>query len=123
MSAFIAQRKRVARVILFSGPTDFYGSGRRLAPWILAGPGATPAEAWFGAYHAKENNAALIALSYKTLTIPERNVVVHTLEPARYITRDPYHLIVPNGTVPRGFGGAQVYSEAWRFLLGHSRGL
>jgi hypothetical protein len=121
MSAFIAQRKHVARVILFSGPTDFYGRERRLAPWILAGPGATPAPAWFSAYHAQENDAKLIALSYRALAIPESNVVMHTLEPARHVTGDPYHLIVPNGTVPRQSDGSFAYSAEWRFLLGHSR--
>jgi len=121
MTAFIAQRKRVARAILFSGPTDFYGPGSRLAPWILAGPGVTPAPAWYAAYHARENNAKLIALAYKSLTVPEANVVVHTLQPAWFITSDPYHLIVPDGTVPRASDGSPAYSGEWRFLLGHSR--
>ena len=121
MTAFVAQRKHVARAILFSGPTDFYGPGARLAPWILTGPGATPAQNWFAAYHAKENNAELIALAYKSLTVPESNVVLHTLPPARSITSDPYHLIVPNGAVPRAADGSPAYSAEWRFLLGHSR--
>ncbi len=122
MAAYIAQRKRVARVILFSGPGDYQARERRLAPWIGAGPGATPADCWFGAYHRKENAAELVARAYQALRVPEAHTRVLTLEPERGIGDNPYHLsVVGNGTTPRAADGSPAYSEDWRFLLGPSQ--
>jgi hypothetical protein len=55
MAAYIAQRRRVARVVLLSGPEDHSGDrgAERLAPWIRVGNGATPAALWFAAYHKR----------------------------------------------------------------------
>jgi len=122
MAAFIAQRKPVARVILFSSPWDFDGRERQLAPWVLAGPGATPAGLWFAAYHKKERTAALIASAYKALRIPAANIRVFTLEPGRFAGDNPYHLsVVGNGTTPRSGSGLPSYADDWRFLLGSSQ--
>jgi pimeloyl-ACP methyl ester carboxylesterase len=119
MAAFIAQRMRVARVILFSSPWDFYGRERQLAPWILDGSGVTPADAWFGAYHQKENTAALIARAYKALRIPDAHIRVLRLEPSRVVGDNPFHLsVVGNGTTPRDGNGSPSYADDWRFLLG-----
>jgi predicted esterase len=122
MAAYIAQKKHVARVILFSSPWDFYGRDRQLAPWIFNGPGATPAESWFAAYHKKENTAALIERAYKGLKIPPTHIRALTLEPSRMFGENPYHLsVVGNGTTPRERDGAFSYAGDWRFLLGHSQ--
>jgi predicted esterase len=122
MAAYIAQKVRVARVILFSSPWDFYGRNQELAPWVYEGPGATPPDLWFGAYHKKENTAVLIAEAYKALKIPEAHVRVFTLEPSRKIGGNPYHLsMVGNGTTPRDAAGAPAYASEWRFLVGSSR--
>ncbi len=121
MAAYIAQRKRVARVILFSSPWDFFGRDRRLAPWVLTGPGATPPDAWFGAYHKKENTADLLGESYKALRIPRSHIRVLTLEPARTVGQNPYHLsVLGNNTTPRDKDGTPLYAADWRFLLGSS---
>lgn len=102
MAAFIAQKVRVARVILFSSPWDFFGKDRRLAPWVLDGPGATPAESWFGAFHEKENTADLLGRAYKALKVPAAHVRVLTLEPARMGGPNPYHVsVVGNMATPR----------------------
>jgi hypothetical protein len=122
MAAFIAQKKLVARVILFSSPWDFFGRERQLAPWMLTGPGATPADLWFGAYHKKENTSALIARAYKALKIPDAHIRVFTLEPGRVVGDNPYHLsVIGNGTTPRDGNGQPSYADDWRFLLGRSR--
>lgn len=122
MAAYLAQRKRVARVILFSSPWDFYGRQRQLAPWILAGSGATPADRWFGAYHKKENTASMIAEAYRALKVPDTHVRVFTLEPPRLVGQNPYHLsVVVNGVTPREPEGTPSYAAAWRFLLGPTR--
>jgi dienelactone hydrolase len=120
MAAYIAQRKRVARVVLFSSPWDFYGRNRQLAPWILTGSGATPSELWFGAYHEKENTASLIARAYSALHLPSAHVHVFKLEPARVSGPNPYHLsMVGNGATPKE-NGAPAYADEWRFLVGTS---
>jgi hypothetical protein len=122
MAAFIAQRQRVARVVLFSSPWDFHGRGQELAPWILAGPGATPPGLWYGAYHRKENTAELIARAYHALKIPDAHVQVLTLEPSRKFGDNPCHLsVLVNGTTPRERDGSPSYAENWRALVGVSR--
>jgi pimeloyl-ACP methyl ester carboxylesterase len=119
MAAYIAQRKRVARVLLFSSPWDYFGRVRQLAPWVEAGPGATPSERWFAAYHEKENTADLIARAYNALRIPQSHVRVFTLEPARSGGPNPYHVsMVANGATPRDAHGGPAYGDEWRFLLG-----
>ena len=121
MAAFIAQRKRVARVVLFSSPWDFYGRDRQIAPWVLKGPGATPSDAWYGAYHEKENTAQLIAREYSALRIPESHVRVFKLEPAISAGQNPYHLsMVGNRATPRDAAGAPAYADEWKFLMGTS---
>jgi pimeloyl-ACP methyl ester carboxylesterase len=122
MAAYIAQRRPVARVVLFSSPWDSFGRGRQLAPWVLKGSGATPAERWFGAYHKKETSADLIAQAYRALHVPERNIRVFTRDPSRMMGLNPYHLsMVGNGTTPRGSDGSPAYADDWRFLVGTSR--
>lgn len=121
MAAYIAQRKRVARVVLFSSPWDFYGRDRQIAPWVLKGPGATPSDFWFGAYHEKENTASLIAEEYHALRIPSSHVRVFKLEPARVVGPNPYHLsMVGNRVTPRDQSDAPAYADDWRFLIGSS---
>jgi len=77
MTAYVAKEHVIARAILFSSPWDFVVSGgtRSLAPWI-ATPSKTPAERWFGGYHARENEAGLLAKSYAALRIPPENIRV-----------------------------------------------
>jgi pimeloyl-ACP methyl ester carboxylesterase len=121
MAAYIAQRNRVARVVLFSSPWDFYGRDREIAPWVLAGPRATPADLWYGAYHEKENTASLIAEEYKALRIPASHVRVFKLEPTRLLGQNPYHLsMVGNRVTPRDQHDAPAYAEEWQFLVGSS---
>jgi acetyl esterase/lipase len=122
MAAFIAQRRRVPRVVLFSSPWDFFGNPARLAPWVGDGPGATPSAVWFGAYHAKENMAALIARAYDALRVPHDHIRVFTREPDRKSGDNPYHIsVLSNFATPHLSGGAAAYADDWKFLAGHSR--
>jgi predicted esterase len=123
MAAYIAQRKRVARAVLFSSPWDNYGRFQSIAPWVAAGPGATPADRWYGAYHARENTASLIARAYRALRIPESHIRVFAVAPARAVGANPYHLsMVGNGATPRDAQGAPAYAGEWRFLVGTPNG-
>jgi len=119
MAAYIAQRTRVARVVLFSSPWDNYGRQHTLAPWVRRGPGATPPNDWFAAYHEREATAPIIADAYRALGIPSSHVRVLTLEPAAARSANPYHpSVVGNGATPRTADGTPAYLEEWRFLLG-----
>jgi hypothetical protein len=114
MAAYIAKRERVARVVLFSSPWDFYGRPRALAPWIL-GPSATAPELWFAAYHRLESSADLIAAAYRGLGIPPANIrVLDRALPAgsRSGVKYKYHV-----STIRDVG----YVGQWRFLFGSSR--
>jgi tetratricopeptide (TPR) repeat protein len=96
MAAFIAQRHKVARVILFSSPWDFQVTGGhvRLAPWI-SGTGKTPPERWYGGYHEREKTARLIAQAYAALRIPPDHIRVFQLDlpPAQQNadSHNPFH--------------------------------
>lgn len=116
MAAYVAQRTRVARVILFSSPWDSYGRGRALAPWLTRGPGETPSDVWFAAYHEREPAADLISRAYAALRIPSNHIRVFTLEPAAGAAYHPS--VVGNGGTPRAVDGAPAYLDEWRFLLG-----
>ncbi len=119
MAAFIAQRSLVARVILFSSPWDSYGPRRMLAPWVTLGPGATPPDRWYGAYHEREPTAETIRRAYAALGVPREHTLVFTLEPAVAGAPPAYHpSVVGNGATPRLPDGTPAYLEQWRFMLG-----
>lgn len=124
MAAFIAQKNQVARVVLFSSPWDNYGRQRTLAPWVTAGPKATPSEKWFAAYHQSEPTASLIVRAYSALRIPSDHIRVFTLEPARMNAKGeiPYHPSgVVNPSTPRRADGTPAYLDDWKFLVGDGR--
>jgi hypothetical protein len=112
MAAYIAKRKAVARVVLFSSPWDFIAPSRDLAPWISE-PSITPPERWFAEYHRRENTAALIAQSYRLLRIPEANVQIFDLDLPDGMSRggNPFH-----GSTVR----LQGYIPQWQTLYGRS---
>ncbi|MEP6733324.1 MAG: hypothetical protein ABJE10_21955 [bacterium] len=119
MAAYIAQKTPVARVVLFSSPWDNHGPRRTLAPWVMRGTGATPAERWYGAYHSREATADVIARAYSALGIPSSHIHVFTQEPAASTSTNPYHpSVVGNGATPRAPDGTPVYLEEWRAMLG-----
>jgi hypothetical protein len=119
MAAFIAQRTRVARVVLFSSPWDNFGRQHTLASWVTRGSGATPSDLWFAAYHRNENTADIIAHAYSGLRIPRDHIHVFTLAPARVAGPNPNHAsVVANGPTPRTPDGSPAYLEEWRSMLG-----
>ena len=116
MAAYIAKKQVIGRVILFSSPWDFVtsnGNVRTLAPWI-ATPSKTPPDRWFGAYHARENEAGLLAKSFAALRIPPDHI--------RVLNRDlPASL--PQGQDNPFHGQAisnPLYGEERAFFLGRS---
>ena len=119
MAAYIAQRTRVARAVLFSSPWDTYGPRRTIAPWLTRGLGETPADRWFAVYHEREPTADLIARAYAALGIPASQIRVFTSDPASTAPPGAYHpSVVANGATPRAADGSPVYLADWRFLLG-----
>ena len=123
MAAYIAQQTRVARVVLFSSPWDNYGRNHVLAPWVTRGPGQTPSELWFAAYHQREATAPIIASAYAALRIPREHIRVFTLDPSPDARgNNPNHpSVVGNRPTPRLPDGTPAYLEEWRFLLGDVR--
>jgi acetyl esterase/lipase len=119
MAAFIAQHTLVARVVLFSSPWDNSGRTRTLAPWVMRGPGETPSDRWYGAYHRDEATADLISRAYSALGVPKDHTHVFTLKPARAAGANPFHpSVVANGATPRDASGRPAYLEEWRAMLG-----
>jgi hypothetical protein len=113
MAAYIAKRKRVARVVLFSSPWDFQGARRTLAPWLFE-PSETPPERWFAEYHRREKTASLIARAYDALDIPADHVRIFDLDPPptlRAGAADLYHI-----STIRNLG----YVKDWAFMFGSS---
>jgi len=114
MAAYIAKTQTVARVILFSSPWDFvaHGNGWTLAPWLRM-PAKTPPERWFGGYHARENEAGLLAKSFAALRIPAENIRVfhHDMPAAQkaWLPSNPFHV--------QGIQ-SPAYAEERAFFLG-----
>ena len=78
MAAFIAKKRKVNRIINFSGGWDFSKKGK-IAKWYSS-PSVTPPDRWFGIYHTKERMADVIAESYKAMAIPENHIFPLDLE-------------------------------------------
>jgi hypothetical protein len=113
MAAYIAKKRAVARVVLFSSPWDFQRSSQKSAPWLVE-PSATPPERWFAEFHRRENTAALIARAYQALQIPRDHIRVFDLDLPRemkFKSDNPFH--VSTIKVP-------AYATEWEFLFGHS---
>ena len=117
MAAYIAKEHVLARVILFSSPWDFVrpkGNARTLAPWIAVAA-KTPPERWFGGYHEREIEAALLAKSYAALRIPPANIRVFKGDLPQALRgrsdRNPFH--------GQGLQNP-AYQEDRAFFLGHS---
>jgi hypothetical protein len=111
MAAFIAKRKLVARVVLFSSPWDYLRSSQQPAPWLRE-PSATPPDRWFAEYHRRENAAALIVRAYRDLRIPPANIRVFDLglpKDMKTKSDNPFH-----GSTARNPG----YAPEWQFLFG-----
>lgn len=121
MAAYIAKKVPVARVVLLSGPVDFNIERGTLAPWISASS-ATPADRWFGVYHARERFADMLARSYAALSVPPSHIRILSSEPVDLPTRtlpDPYHVsIIADVTTPRNGSGQPVYLPDWQFVIG-----
>ena len=111
MAAYIAKKKAVARVVLFSSPWDFTGRSRDVAAWIFE-PSATPPERWFAEYHRRENTAEYIVRAYRALGIPEANIRVFDADlPPRHPSENPYHgstIVLP------------VYIPDWQAMFGEA---
>jgi dienelactone hydrolase len=118
MAAFIAKHERVARVILFSGPQDYYGWDHEIASWITGGKSATPMERWYSAYHKKELEANALKHAYQALHIPRDHVRMMTLDPQRKIGNNPYHVSMVGLATPLDADGKPAYASEWSLMLG-----
>jgi hypothetical protein len=72
MAAFIAQTRRVAGVIMFSGGWD-HQAGGDIALWY-ARPSATPPGRWHGTFHVQEVQAATMERIYQRLGLPASQI-------------------------------------------------
>lgn len=72
MSAFIAQRKLVDRIITFSGGWDYSAPGA-IATWY-AGESVTPADRWYGSYHVEEPKAEVIDETLRAMKVPADHI-------------------------------------------------
>lgn len=103
MAAFIAKKKRVNRIITFSGGWDF-SKDNEIAQWYSS-KSITPENRWFGIYHSKEPRAETIAKTYKAMAIPEKHIF-------------PLDLEIREGKKAHGEGIRNIaYKEAWARLF------
>jgi hypothetical protein len=138
MAAYLAKQHEVARVAMFSGPSDFALAARGYASW-LAQPSATPLERYFGLVHAEERAASSMLGAYAVLGLarfgepvtlngadappPQAHMLVVTL-PHRapsVAALDPYHgSTAVDGVTPLDASGRPAYAPAWAALLSGS---
>jgi pimeloyl-ACP methyl ester carboxylesterase len=135
MAAYLAKQHAVARVAMFSGPSDFAPAARCYASW-LAQPSATPVDRYYGLVHAEERAARSMLGAYATLGLsqygeppvlsgtqpppPEAHVIVVTL-PHRLqqvTVLDPFHgSTAADGVTPLDADGRPAYAPVWAALL------
>lgn len=72
MSAFIAKKKLVHRVVSFSGGWDYSAKGM-IADWY-AYESVTPADRWYATYHSKEPKAKTIEQTVQAMGIPAEHI-------------------------------------------------
>jgi pimeloyl-ACP methyl ester carboxylesterase len=106
MAAFIAQTRRVAGVIMFSGGWD-HGPGGDIAQWYARGS-ETPPQRWHGTYHVQEVQAATMESIYQRLGLPASQI---------------HGLALPvQGGQPHGEGiHNPVYRPLWQQMLQFQR--
>jgi len=124
MAAFIAKKKRVARVIVISGAADRVEATKGFAPWV-ASKSATPMNRWYAACHTKESRAEALKSAYAILRIPPDHVRVLTLAPNPQVkspaNADVYHgSMVSVQSTPRDSAGNPAYAADWAFMLGQA---
>lgn len=72
MSAFIAKKVLVDKIITFSGGWD-YSANNEIAKWYYK-KSITPPERWYGVYNVEEPASLIIAETYKALGIPKNHI-------------------------------------------------
>lgn len=72
MAAYIAQTRRVAGVVVFSGGWDLRARGD-IADWYSR-PSMTPAQRWHATFHTQEAQADTMAQTYRRLGLPAEHI-------------------------------------------------
>ena len=83
MAAFIAKKREVARVVMFSGGSDGDGAAGETRKWSswLSAPARTPMDRWFAEYSDKEHIADFEPAAYREqLQIPAGHILVFSLD-------------------------------------------
>lgn len=105
MAAFIAQTRRVAGVIMFSGGWDRRAGGD-IAEWYSR-PSLTPPQRWHGSFHTQEVQAATLSQVYRRLRLPAEQI--HALS------------LPIKGALAHGEGiGNPAYQPLWELMLRQS---
>ena len=113
-AGFIAKKREVARVVLFSGASDGVGqtlTTRKWSSWLTA-PSKTPMERWYAEYNAQERLAEAEPMAYESvLGVPANHVLVFKLDlpPAAPQKLLAAHMAVVHD--PR-------YRPDWEWMLG-----
>lgn len=103
MSALIAKKIKVNRIITFSGGWDF-SKGSEIAQWYSA-KSVTPSSRWYGVYHTEEPRADILAETYEAMAIPNKQIY-------------PLSLTIREGKKAHGEGIRNiVYKEMWNKLF------
>jgi hypothetical protein len=112
-AAFIAKKRELARVILFSGAADGTGDSiatRRWASWLTAAS-KTPMDRWFAEYNVQEKLALAEPMAYvDVLKVPKDHVRVFKLDlPATDHVPLAAHMSVVHDV---------RYLPEWRWMMG-----
>lgn len=102
MAAFLAQSRRVAGVLMFSGGWD-HGANGQIASWY-ARASQTPPERWHATFHVEEPNAPTMAKIARTLGLPADHI--HGLDQP-VVGRNPHTEGIAN----------PAYQPLWREAL------
>jgi len=135
MAAFLAKEHLVARVALWSGPSDYLPALGRFPPWMGA-VSATPLDRWYGMVHTDEPGESMLVAGWRVLGLPVPPVVLDggpipaahgfiVTRPARGpasplgIVNAAHGSVATDFRTPIDAAGQPVYGPVWDAMIGH----
>ena len=129
-AAMIAKNNRVARVIMFSAPSDYSKTRQTPAPWLLK-DSATPTNRYYGFAHAQENGIERIVQAWQLLGMNNYGAVVNIdHQPFPYhnahqlVTnvqikqlKKRHGSVVVDAVTPKHKNGQPLFHEVWSYLI------
>lgn len=134
MAAYIAKKRLVDRVVMFSGPGDWDYKIEKPSKWLYE-PSITPADRYFATRHAREPSTEIIKSNFEILGLSEFGAEKEYLnnsnlnnthqillniepkEPSIAIFNNFHSSSTTDKFTPVNIDGKPILAEVWQFLF------